>query len=765
MSTFFLRLGRLVVRHPWPIVVIWVVGTLAAGRLLPSLGSQVNTSNSAFLPATAPSVKAASLAGPLGIKKGVRQVVVVASRATGPLTSSDRAAITREVALARRLPRVMSVRELETSADGRAAQVVISASASQSNQEAAKQLVAGIQATFGSARPPSGLSLNVAGQVATAAADQAAAKSTSREVQLLSILFIVVLLVIVYRSVLAPVLTLLPAVFALALASSLIGALGAVGLQISQVTQVLLIVLILGAGTDYGLFLVFRVREELGMGQDPNEAIVRALSRVGESITASAGTVILALLTLLAATFGMYHDLGVPLAVGVAVMLLAGLTLLPALLTICRQAAFWPSKIRPGAVRRGLWGRAAARVVARPRLTLITGVVVFGALAFAATGFRAAGYGGTVTAPAGSDAAKGDAALAQYFPQTTASPTNLILQFATPVWTDPKALLQAEKVITASREFNRLLGPLDPNGQPLTPAELSGLHGSLGPAAALPPVPPATVTVQPALYDAYRATAPLVSSNGLTVQFEASLAAGPASSTAALAEIPAVRATLARAARASRARRYGVAGEAAALADVSALSNQDLLHVVPLAVLAIALLLGLVLRSLVAPVYLIASVVLSYLAALGAAVLVFMDLRGADGLTFLLPFLMFIFLLALGEDYNILVMTRIRDETARLPLREAVIRAIGLTGPTVTSAGLVLAGTFTVLAFSGGSGPNGSEIQDIGFGLAIGILMDTFLVRTLLVPSTVAILGRWNWWPSSKGRAQPVVAGPPALDP
>ena len=116
---------------------------------------------------------------------------------------------------------------------------------------------------------------------------------------------------------------------------------------------------------------------------------------------------------------------------------------------------------------------------------------------------------------------------------------------------------------------------------------------------------------------------------------------------------------------------------------------------------------------------------------------------------------MFIFLLALGEDYNILVMTRIRDETAALPLSEAVIRAMKLTGPTVTSAGLVLAGTFAVLAFTGGSGSNGSEIQDIGFGLAVGILMDTFLVRTLLVPSTVVIVGRWNWWPSSKGRTQP----------
>ena len=157
--------------------------------------------------------------------------------------------------------------------------------------------------------------------------------------------------------------------------------------------------------------------------------------------------------------------------------------------------------------------------------------------------------------------------------------------------------------------------------------------------------------------------------------------------------------------------------------------------------------LAIVLRSLVAPLYLIISVALSYLAALGVSTLVFIDIAGNGGLTFILPFLMFIFLLALGEDYNILVMTRIREEAHQRPLREAVVTAIGVTGPTVTAAGIVLVGTFAVLAFAGGGGPGGAQVQDIGFGLAIGILMDTFLVRTLLVPSTVALLGRWNWWP------------------
>jgi putative drug exporter of the RND superfamily len=184
--------------------------------------------------------------------------------------------------------------------------------------------------------------------------------------------------------------------------------------------------------------------------------------------------------------------------------------------------------------------------------------------------------------------------------------------------------------------------------------------------------------------------------------------------------------------------------------------------IIPVAVLAIAVLLGLVLRSLVAPVYLVVSVVLSYLAALGVTTLLVVDVGGQDGLIFVLPFLMFVFLLALGEDYNILIMTRIREESQQLPVRQAVVRAIGRTGPTVTSAGLILAGTFGVFALAGG-GVMGGQLRWIGLGLALGVLMDTFVVRTLLVPSAAVLLGRWNWWPSRLSRSQSsVTPGVPA---
>jgi RND superfamily putative drug exporter len=239
------------------------------------------------------------------------------------------------------------------------------------------------------------------------------------------------------------------------------------------------------------------------------------------------------------------------------------------------------------------------------------------------------------------------------------------------------------------------------------------------------------------------------------VSFATQLAAGNATTTAAAQAVPAVRADVARAAVLANAAGWGVAGQPAATHDIAQLSDNDLRTVIPIAVAVIAVLLALVMRSLIAPLYLIASVVLSYFSALGLTVLVFMKASGQPGMTFILPFLLFVFLLALGEDYNILVMTRIREEALRMPLRDAVGKALSVTGTTVTSAGLVLALTFGVLALVGSSsaGPaNVRTIVDVGVGLALGVLMDTFLVRTLLVPSAVVLLGRWNWWPSKLGR-------------
>ena len=480
MNAFFDGLGRFTVRFRWLIVVVWIVGTVSAVHFLPSLASQVNNNNSAFLPASAPSTIAGNLAEPLIGKSNLVPVIIVGIRQDGPITAADTRALVRLAVAAKKVRDVDSVQYVGTSEDSHAVQLLAEASIAGFSPGPSLDVVNGLTAAFAKAGAPPGLEFHLAGSVATNVAQQQQSKAAGNRTQLLTILFIIVLLLFVFRSVLAPLVTLLPAAIVLQVSGSFIGELGSHGLKISQVTQLLLIVLILGAGTDYGLFLVFRVREGIRSGMAPNDAVARAVFRVGESISASAGTVILALLTLLFASFGIYHDLGVPLAIGVAVMLVAGLTLLPALLSILGRAVFWPSKVVAGEPHDSGWGKVAQRVVARPARTLTIGLIVFGALALGSLFYSPAGFGGATTAPSGTDAAAGNAALAKYFPQSSSNPTNLILKLAAPAWKDPGAVVTAGSQLRATGLFNSLPGPFDPAGKAISPATYVQLHARSG---------------------------------------------------------------------------------------------------------------------------------------------------------------------------------------------------------------------------------------------------------------------------------------------
>jgi RND superfamily putative drug exporter len=759
-------------------VAAWIILAFVAVSLLPSLNSVTQSNNTKFLPASAPSQHAATLVAPFGTAN-LQPVPLVAARTSGPLTSADLGALTALERQLLKVPTVTAIKDLGRSRNGQADQLVVLAQFPRGNQNGDTDLVNALRAKITQAHLPAGLQAHLAGDIAIQVDNQKASGNTGNQLQSLSALFIIVLLVLIFRSLSLALLTLAPALLAITISGPLVGLAGQHGLKVSPIAQFLLIVLVLGAGTDYGLFLVFRVREELRRGLANKDAVIRALTKVGESITFSAATVIAALVSLLAATFPFYSQLGIPLAIGIGVMLVAGLTLLPALLSIrlsvidAKRRLFarrfgreklirWSIQIKGGT---GVWGRVAGRIVSRPVPTLLIGVILFGALAATATGYKSGGFGGSTTAPAGTDSAKGTTLLNKYFPQSSANPTNIIFRLRAPAWTNPQVLAAAEAKLRASGLFTQVTGPLDPTGVALTPAQFSQLHAALGPAKRLPPVPPPGLHIPAIGYNIYRATANYVSPDGLTIQYQTGLKAGDASSTAAMNAIPSVRAETTAVARSIGAADSAVGGQAPAIYDISSISNGDLVRVIPIAIVIIGVLLALVMRSLVAPLYLIASVALSYFAALGLSVLLFLKLGNGGGLIFFLPFLMFIFLLALGEDYNILVMTRIREEAQQHSLREAVTRAITATGTTVTSAGLVLAGTFGVLALVAGGGSSGAPIRDVGVGLGLGILMDTFLVRTLLVPSTVVLLGRWNWWPSrmSRARAVPDAAAPPAV--
>jgi len=754
VDDIFRAIGSFAVKFRWVVLIAWVAAAVVIPRALPSLASVTQGNNSAFLPASAPSEHASQLAAPFGATNLI-PVPVVAARTQGTFTADDQAWLVRLTADLAKVPTVVKVHDLGISAPsatvpGQAAQLQVLSDVNQGDDTAITNLVNHLRTAITDSSPPTGAEAHLAGQVAINVDQQKQSGTTGNQIQLVSIVFIIILLLLIFRSVLAPFITLIPAAMSVAIAGPLVAELAHHGLKVSQLSQLLLIVLVLGAGTDYGLFLVFRVREHLRRGESSKEAVVNALTKVGESITFSALTVIAALLSLLFATFQIYSNLGIPLAIGIGVMLLAGLTLLPALLAIFGRAAFWPTKNRAGASTTGAWGRIASRIVQRPAVVLSIGVIILGGLSFAFAGYQSAGFGGTITAPAGTDSAAGSALLTKYFPETAANPTNFVFKLSTPAWEDPQAIQAATQQLQASGLFTGVTGPLNPiGGTGFTPTQYQELHAALG-SGPLPQQMPAALDgkITPQVYQEYRATAQFVDTAGTTIQFQTGLTAGDPSTTAALNVVPQLRAKAGEVAVTLHATDYGVGGEAPAIYDISALSNSDLAHVIPIAIIVIGVLLAIVMRSLIAPLYLIASVALSYFAALGLAVIVFIEIGNSGGITFILPFLLFIFLLALGEDYNILVMTRIREEAHRLPLREAVSRALSVTGTTVTSAGLVLAGTFTVFAVVGGRGSGGSQIRDVGIGLAVGVLMDTFVVRTVLVPCTVVLLGRWNWWPS-----------------
>jgi len=757
VTTLFAAIARGAIRFRWQVIGGWLAVTVLAVVFLPTLGDVVHNDTTTFLPASSPSLQAAALASPF-IHEGVQSGILVAVRQDGSLDAGDQRALTRLEHEIRRVPQVAGLSSGAVSGGGRAATVVVQfAPATAGGGATGATVVAAVRRLMAAGTPP-GVETYLTGTLPILIDQQHAANHTEDYAALLSVLVILVVLAVAFRAVLGPLVALAPAGLALMAAEPLIAESTHLGVQISSLLELLLTALVLGAGTDYGLFILFRYRENLGLGMDRDTAIVEAMSRVGGAVGLSALTVIVALSSLVIAQFGLYRGVGPGLALGILIVLAVEVTLLPALLSLVGGSAFWPSRAGPHWSEPGAWGRVAARVTGRPVAALVTGVAVFGALSLLVVAYAPSGFnpGGTIK---GSNSAAGAEALSRYFGISSDSPTDIILRFPSSVWSDPLVVAEAERQLFDSGVFRSVVGSVNPNGSFQDPEELARLEAELGPPQDLPAVEPGQLGVRPSAYAAYLSTAQYISRDGRTALIATTLRAGAAGSTGALQAIPHVRNVVAGVASQAGATRYGVTGEAAGAADVSAVSGRDVLHVVPVVLVLLTLLLALGLRSLVAPLYLVASVALSYLASLGLAILIFQLIGGQPGVNFALPFFLFVFVMALGEDYNILVIGRIREESQTWPIREAVRRAILVTGGTITAAGLVLAGTFGVLAVV-----TSGQIRQIGAGLALGVLLDTFVVRTLLVPSTAVLLGRANWWPSSLWRTQPVEGTPKPLD-
>ncbi len=511
------------------------------------------------------------------------------------------------------------------------------------------------------------------------------AEDAGRTLLIATLGLVLLLLLAVYR---APILAVLPL---LVVGLAYLTAIGAIYLLIeadwivvNSEGTMLLLVLIFGAGTDYSLLLVHRYREELGKGMPADAALTLAIRETRPAIAASGGTVIAAMLVLLVADLESTHWLGPVLAIGIAVMLAAAFTLLPALLSILGDRAFWPASPRQASnsdASRGLgiWERVAGLVRRR------SGRIIAGVLALLAvlalgnlTNYETLGFGQGVTKP--TDSSRGTEALERHFPAGLGSPLTAVVKTA--------------EAPLAAKELERL------DSVQLT----------------LPTPVPA---------DAGEAVIVLVL-RGSPYGDEAE---------AAVEEI--------------RERLHAIApggllgGVPVENLDVEETNARDTKLIVPLVLLVIGLILIWVLRALVAPAYLILTVLASFTATLGLATFAFTEVFGAEGLAFNLELMSFIFLVALGVDYNIFLMTRAREEAATRGTREGTLAALVSTGGVVTGAGLILAGTFATLTLL----PL-EELVQVGATVAVGVLLDTFVVRALLIPAITYRLGDRAWWPS-----------------
>ena len=546
---------------------------------------------------------------------------------------------------------------------------------------------------------------------------------------IVTVLLVLVLLIAIYRS---PIVALIP-LLAVGLVFQVAGAVGAAvaqqfDLPISGQSTGIMTVVLFGTGTDYVLFVSARFREELSRHADKHEAMRRTMRGVGWAVASAGATILIASAVLLLATLRSYQSLGPVIAIAVGLMMLAALTLVPALLTIAGRRAYWPRQPRldpEGAAagdgeqawKRSIYGRIGAVVLRRPRVALaatsgVLALLILGLLAFRPT------YDQLASLPDNTESVRSFELLRGGFPAGELSPMRIYVSLPTGERVLSPERLEAFDALTLSLAEHPAVadvsGPTRPFG---TDGPRDGPSG---------------------------AAARFVSPDGGAARLDVVLVENPFSD-AALDVVPDLRALALKRAIAAGLDPAAVlvGGDTAEAADTRTAGDRDSVVVLPLILLAIGVVLALLLRSAIAPIYLVATIALTYFATLGLAVLVFILVFGHTGIGPSVPFFLFVFLNALSVDYTIYLMSRIREEARQAPLGEAVMRALSRTGPVITSAGLILAGTFSALMTL--------PLQDLlqlGFAVAAGVLIDTFITRTLIVPTLVALFGRWNWWPS-----------------
>ncbi|MFC6714530.1 MMPL family transporter [Branchiibius cervicis] len=675
---------------PALVLLAWLVVGSFTGPYAGKLSSVSTNDNTAFLPASAESTKAQKELEKFQDTTEVPAVVIAVR--DGGLSQSDSAWLAKQTGqFAGESGFGQQISPPIPSEDKKAAQVFVPISTAGEPADTVATLRDALRG------PPDGLTVKVTGPAGQIADLSVAFKGIDGLLLLVAGGVVILILIVVYRSPILPFVVLISAVFALGLASGAVYFLTKQGiLDLNGQSQGILFILVFGAATDYALLLVSRFREELIHTEDKVAALRSAYRATIEPVAASAATVILGVLCLLLSDLNSNRSLGPVAAIGIVASFLASMTFLPAALALLGRKAFWPFEPRvtddlsDGQGHR-FWSRIAHWVASKPRkIWIATALVLLAAAAFAPT-FKADGIATTDYFIGTVDSVEGAKLQGQHFDAGSGSPTWVIT-----------SQQSAEKVVAAAKSTDGVASAqvLDADGQPV--------------------VKGGRVAVQVVLKD----NAESLPAQDTVEKLRAAVHAVPDSQAV-------------------------VGGTTATDLDTRTTSIHDRNLIIPVVLVVVLIVLMLLLRSIVAPVLLLGTTVLSFAATLGVSALLFNGPFGFAGADPVVPLFAFVFLVALGIDYNIFLMTRAREESMEHGTREGIVRALTSTGGVITSAGVVLAATFAALAVI----PLLFLVQ-VAFLVAFGVLVDTLIVRTLLVPALTIDIGPRTWWPSALSRRQ-----------
>lgn len=707
-------------RHSWvrvflpvALILVWLVGASLGGPLFGKVDEVSSNDQTNYLPESADATQVQKLLGEFNDSDTIPAIAVFTSESE--LTQTQLDAISDAVAGA---PDVEGVGDGVSPAlpsdDGRAVQAFIPIDGDAELADATAALGDELRTAV-----PDGITVYITGPAGFSADLVAGFAGIDGLLLGVALLAVLVILVLVYRSFLLPLVVLSTSLFALCVALLVVWWLAKWEvLLLSGQTQGILFILVIGAATDYALLFVARFREELRIAQDKGTAVLAAWKGSVEPIVASGGTVIAGLLCLLLSELKSNSTLGPVAAIGIVFAMLSALTLLPSLLLLFGRAVFWPRRPRfepevvaaeHGMRTTGLWARLAGLIKRRPRVIWIVTTLVLLVGAAGITQLDADGVPQSDLVLGASEARDGQVALGEHFPGGSGSPVYVVVA--------EDELQDAADILLANDGVDgvSVTAADSPSGSAPVTAEGITALGAPGTPAPEPTTVDGDVLLQGTLTDA-------------------------ADSEAAAATVRELRSEL-----------DGVdalvGGVTATSIDTNDASIHDRNLIIPVILVVIMFILMLLLRSVLAPVLLILTTVLSFGTAMGVSALVFNGIFAFPGADPAVPLFGFVFLVALGIDYNIFLMTRVREESKAHGTREGILRGLSITGGVITSAGLVLAATFAALSVI----PILFLVQ-LAFIVAFGVLLDTFVVRSLLVPALTYDIGKAIWWPSKLWR-------------